>query len=273
MKARAWTSVAVAVAALLPAHAQAQPEQPGAPAAAVAPRTRPLSAAAALDQTAAAYEYGDLAVMVDSARLVTEGALPGTVAERADALRFLGIGLYLTGRLDGAEVAFTQLLALRPDARLDPTTTRPEVVAFFGDLRRRQDQRRRSELAARKRYFWNFLPPAGQFQNGDNVKGAIVLGLEALALGSAVTSYALLRTWCESGTSVCHGHAEAQDVKTFNHVAVGVFAATYVLAVADAVMSYGRQDEPEPEHAKGRRWTQTARLHLLPTGAALSLRF
>lgn len=239
------------------------PVETGAPA-----RTVPATAAAALDQAAAAYEYGDLRVMIDSARWVAEGAVPTTIEERADGLRFLGIGLHLSGRLDGAEAVFTQLLQLRPEARLDPTTTRPEVVAFFGELRRREDRRRQQREAASKHYAWNFFPPVGQFQNGDRLKGGLLLAVEAAAAGGAIASYLVLRSWCRESDKTCPGHPDADELKTFNYAAIGVLAGAYALGVLDAVLSYGRAAR-EPE-SRGRVST---RVHILPNGLALSLKF
>src|SRR5437667_10524052 len=74
----------------------------------------PTDAATALERARAAYEYGEMEMVVDSARLVAEGRLRPTDAQRAQALRYLGIGLFLTGRQEGAEPAFFELLRLRP---------------------------------------------------------------------------------------------------------------------------------------------------------------
>ena len=52
----------------------------------------PESAAAALFRASAAYEYGDMNQVVESARPVTEGLLPASSYEQGQALRLLGIG-------------------------------------------------------------------------------------------------------------------------------------------------------------------------------------
>src|SRR3954454_17350888 len=82
----------------------------------------PATAIAALDRAAAAYDYGDMKQVVESTRPIVEGALPATPEQRTQALRLLGIGLYLTGRTAGAETQFLELLRLQPRTRLDPTT-------------------------------------------------------------------------------------------------------------------------------------------------------
>ena len=90
--------------------------------------TQPATADAALKQAESAYEYGDMPLLVESARFVTDGTLRATPEQVAAALRFLGIGLYVTGRVEGAKSAFEKLLQLRPNTSLDPATTRPEIV-------------------------------------------------------------------------------------------------------------------------------------------------
>src|SRR5688572_24557912 len=106
---------AVAITVLLAARAvAAQPAAVGAaePAPAPAPdRARaplPTTAVAALDRANAAYEYGEMAEVVEAARPVVEGAVPADEPQRVQALRLLGIGLHLTGRESGAETAFVQ---------------------------------------------------------------------------------------------------------------------------------------------------------------------
>src|SRR6185369_15413414 len=66
----------------------------------------PGDAGMALERARAAYEYGDMEMLVESARMVAEGKLRPTTAQRAQALRYLGIGLFVTNRPEGAETAF-----------------------------------------------------------------------------------------------------------------------------------------------------------------------
>src|SRR5205085_11094903 len=112
---------------------------------------------------------------------------PPTPAQRALALRYLGIGLYLTGRIEGAETAFFDLLRQKPHVRLDPTTTRPDVVAFFEDVRRRHaaEIKEASRDRPGKSLALAFLPPLGQFQSGHKARGITIAALEVLSLGGA----------------------------------------------------------------------------------------
>jgi hypothetical protein len=218
----------------------AEPEKPPAAEGEPPPRgTPPANATQALDRAAAAYEFGDIQQMVDLSRLVAEGLLRGDDDQRADALRLLGIGLYLSGRHDGAQGAFVDLLKLRPRARLDPAITRPEVVAFFEDVKRQNRPKKYLALA--------LLPPFGQFQNGHNVKGWVFLGLEAVTLAAAAsTRFWLYRNVSE--TNECKGHptSTCESVRTWNHISTAALVGTWVVGISDALYNFHRgSDEPD----------------------------
>jgi hypothetical protein len=199
-------------------------------------KSLPQDAGAALIRATAAYDYGDMNQMVEAARPVAEGLLPATPEQQAQAFRLLGIGLYLTNRPLGAETAFTELLRKDPKARLDPTTTRPELVAFFESLRHQHLARQRST----RKVFWNFIPPVGQFQNEDNVKGWIVLSVGVVSLGTATTSAILLNKWERPG-HIFPGHENtAGPLRAANWVACGVLAAVYIYGVFDGLIGYSK---------------------------------
>jgi hypothetical protein len=238
-----------------PPKAEAPPPAPTAGA--------PATAVAAIDRANAAYEYGDMKEVVDATRPVVDGAIEAAPAERLQALRLLGIGLYLTGRPTGAEAAFFDLLRARPKARLDPTTTRPEVVAFFEDVRRRHhnDIQDAARARSRKSMVWAFLPPVGQFKNGDPGRGAVFLTLEVASAATAITTLALLEKWRLPHNESTHPET-ARTLRTVNFVSVGVLAATYATGVIDALVRSDR--EPDDEHLS---------LFIVPGGLGLSGRF
>jgi len=209
------------------------------------------TAAAALERTRAAYEYGDIDEVVEWSRRVTEGGLKPTPQERVRALRYLGIGLFLTGRAEGAETAFFELLRLRSETRLDPTTTRPDVVAFFEQVRARHaDEIRVAARANRTKLFlWNFLPPMGQLQNGDRARGITVGALELVSLGTAVTTYAWLRHGEHAGYTY-DDPSQARALKIVNYAAVAILAATYTFGVIDSLAHYG--DTPDEDNPSNR---------------------
>lgn len=228
----------------------------------------PRTATAALVRAAAAYEYGDLNQVVDASRLITEGSLAATDEQRVEGLRWLGIGLYLTNRPLGAEAAFTELLHKDPRARLDPTTTRPELVAFFENIRHQQLARQRS---ARK-LSWNFLPPAGQFQNGDTIKGGLVLGAEIATGALAATSYILYKSWQRNpgGTST---HPDAAKVMyVTNPVADAALVAVYIYGVIDGLVGYRRPIEDGQRSGREDDHLPIS-LQVFPGGGGLGFRF
>lgn len=219
-----------------PAEVPAKPgPQPTAKSEASIPHRPPQDASAALVRAAAAYEYGDLNQVVEAARLITEGSLPATQEQQVQALRWQGISLYLTNRPLGAETAFTELLRKDPRVRLDPTTTRPEVVTFFESLRHQQLARQRST----RRIIWNFIPPIGQFQNEDNGKGWIILGVGFLGAASCITTYALYKSWELSNNRSEHQDA-AEAMKTVNIVSGVVLGVVYIYGVVDGLVGYGK---------------------------------
>jgi hypothetical protein len=203
---------------------------------------RPTTAAAALVQATAAYEYGDMLQVVEATRPVAEGNLTSRPEQLAQALRLLGIGLYLTDRPLGAETAFSQLLRLDPEAHLDPTVTRPEVVVFFENIRQQHRARERSSHW----FGWSFLPPVGQFQNGDHAKAWILLSLEVASLTTFVTTGILLRDRCNSDQTCGPGGSWGDTAKTtraLNWISAGTLAASYIYGVIDGVRNFDREDE------------------------------
>jgi hypothetical protein len=231
-----------------------------------APAVVPATAAAALERANAAYEYGDMNQVVEFARAVVDGAVPAAPADRLQALRLLGIGLYLTGRPAGAETYFLEVLRIAPRARLDPSSTRPDVVVFFDDVRRRHASELQDVVRSRSRrsVAWNFIPPAGQFKNGDRARGFLFLGLETASLATAITTRLLLGNWRAPGDTFPGHQGVAPTVRTLNIISVGVLAASWAAGVADAFLRSDREPD-EPEAALS--------FFLLPTGAGLAARF
>ena len=224
----------------------------------------PTNAFAALVRAEAAYAYGDMVQVVDAARPVAEGTLVSTVEQRARALRFLGIGLFLTNRTLGAENVFAELLRVDPTARLDPTTARPEVVAFFETIRHQRVAREQ----ASHHFIWNLLPPVGQFQNGHTVKGAIIGGVEFVSLAALVTSRVVSYSWHNSDNT--YGQPEGsrnsneRTLRIVEWASASVLAATYLYGVIDGIVHYYRPLE-EP--------SSSLTLLVFPGGGGLRLTF
>jgi len=218
----------------------------------------PMDAAASLERVRAAYEYGDIDSVVEWSRPVAEGRIPATVVERGHALRYLGIGLYLTGRAPGAEAAFLELLRLRADSTLDPRTTRPDVVTFFERIRSRHSLEIRASARENnhKTFLLNFLPPLGQIQNGNRGRALLFGSLELVSAATVATTYGLLKKWEMDGHTFSDWN-QATLVRTINWAACGILAASYVLGVVDGISGYNDLPDEVPSRA--------------PTGVALGL--
>jgi hypothetical protein len=245
----------------IPPAAAAPPSEPAAPPdpAAGDPAAPPASATEALTRARDAYEFGDLQQMVELSRQVAEGAVPGSEDQRAEALRLFGIGLYLDGRRDGAERAFIDLLKLRPNATLDPRITRPEVVAFFREVRRRNRPKKHKALV--------FLPPLGQFQNDTPGRGWLIAGLQVATAGTALASFFMYRDRVNN-QGLCTGTPDfeakpCERLKAINLISGVAFLAVYAAGVVDGLMGFEEGDPEEPRLS----------LAVFPTGAALRLRF
>jgi len=252
-RAQAWPARSVALAEPpQPAHQPApQPKADAVPS--PLPSTSPASpappdAATALERARAAYEYGDIDEMVESARQVAEGRLRPSPAQRASALRYLGIGLFLTGRAEGAETAFFELLRLRPESRLDPQTTRPDAVAFFEQVRLRYAEPLRAAARAsnRKSFAWNLLPPAGQLQNGYTARAITIGGIELAALGTAITSFVLLKQWEGPNHTFPGREDQASAARIVNWTSVGVLCAAFIVGVIDGIAHYSEPQDDTP---------------------------
>ena len=241
-------------------------------------KVQPRSAEAALTQAGSAYEYGDMPLLVESARLVTDGTVQCDQNQLAQALRYLGIGLYVTGRIEGARTAFEKLLQLRPNTELDPATTRPEIVGFFFDLRRARIRELRAvHEASLPNIMWSFLPPMGQFRNGSPVKGWVLLAGEAVALAVAAPSYVVFKKWqrsdgtfCPVGEPNCDRKDTANTLRNVNIAAGAAFLVFYAYGVLDSLLE---RNQPRTEEQLLRAAPPAVSVSLLPNGAALNVLF
>lgn len=218
----------------------AEPNEPAEPAEAAheeapptPPQTPPSTAFAALVRATAAYEYGDMVQVVEAVRPVAEGTLPANTSQRARALRYLGVGLFLTNRALGAENAFSEWLRIDPSARLDPTSTRPEVVAFFENIRHQHVKR---EMSSRT-FAWNLIPPAGQFQNGQKTKGWILAGVELTSALSSATTSLLLYSWKHKDSTYDHDNL-VHGMRMVQYASLGLFGAAFIYGVIDGLVNY-----------------------------------
>ena len=116
----------------------------------------------------------------------------------------------------------------------------PEAVAFFEDVRLRHDAMLRALRPRPRRWLaLDFLPPWGQFQNGQRTKGWVIAGIGLGLLAADVGTYALLRSWCSSGDHTCDdggAHTSAaRTLRTVNLLAGSALIGLYLYGVVDGI--------------------------------------
>ncbi|MBT8496558.1 MAG: hypothetical protein KJO07_26155, partial [Deltaproteobacteria bacterium] len=110
---------------------------------------------------------------------------------------------------------------------------------------------RAAELAAarpknKRRTALNLVPPFGQFQNGQRTKGWIIAGLGIGFLAANITSFAILRSWCNDEDGTCPGRRDAAEKLRVVNLASGAgFVATYIYGVVDGFVVMRRLDQAE----------------------------
>lgn len=170
-------------------------------------------------------EYGEAVARFD--QLLASGlSNPALVIE---CHKLIGISYLFVKNREKAEYHFAELLTLSPNQVLDPMIFPIEVVDFFLEIKEKNKERltalqqarieegkreKAAEEARRKAEFEKLrrnvylektrrenslfvaLMPlgAGQFQNGDTIKGVIFLGGELLLSAAATTTYILHET-------------------------------------------------------------------------------
>jgi len=132
-------------------------------------------------------------------------------------------------------------------------------VAFFESLRHQQMAKQRST----RKMYWNFVPPVGQFQNDDNVKGWVLLGVGVLAAATTATTFVLDAKW-RRGNGTSDRPDTATNFRTVNAISGGILIATYLYGVFDGLIGYGKPlDESKPPVS----------LFLMPGGGGLGFTF
>lgn len=221
----ATRALLVLVASVAVAHAQPGSEQ--------------RSAADRTAAAAAAAEAGDWDTVTALATPVVDDPRAAK-GDRAEAHRLLGLAALARRDPTVADAQFLAYLKLDLDGRLDPALYPPEVVAFLEDVRGRHAAELRA-LRPRPKRSWvlNLLPPAGQFQNGHRGKAWTLAIVGGAALAANVTSYALLRSWCDDDGTCAHT-SSARTLREVNLGAAVVFAGVYLFGVWDGFRHFQR---------------------------------
>ncbi len=171
-------------------------------------------------------------------------------AELAEAHRLAGLAAFFQDRKPDAERHFLAYLQLDLDGQLDAALYPPDVIVFFADVKAKNNAELRARRPKQKRYWiMSILPPAAQFQNGDNTKGAILTGALVLLVGTNLVTYGLLSSWCSTDRT-CDGSSidtadrdrtSAAGKARIINLASGIGAIlTFAYGVYDGVSGYRR---------------------------------
>ena len=243
------------------------PTAPGAPQAIpTAPGALPPEAGGEqiLEKAQQFYEYGDYPAMVGIlAPALAESKF--SPSELPVVHRLLGIGYFILQRRAEAQEQFLRLLLLDPTTELDPLYVPPIILDFFAKVRK--DNHELLETIARERrgegeaakppdltprtknpYAVIFIPfGAGQFQNGEPVKGGLFLASELLTLAGNISGY-----FVSKGLKGDDGFYSPSDAKAARalritqYVSLGAFAALWIGGIIDAALNYREYAEPAP---------------------------
>jgi hypothetical protein len=213
--------------------------------------TAPTDPSVALREANAAATAGDWTKVSAYVEPLLARTLDRT--DLAEAHRLAGIAALFQQppQREVAEAHFLEYMKLDPEGQLDPALYPPEVIQFFSDVRARHATELRAARPKPKRYaVLNFLPPFGQFQNGDRTKGIVVGSLLGVFLATNLTTYFVLRSWCTEQSGMGGSSVSCDDTTDRNssaatlrklNITAGVGAiVTYLYGVYDGVRGYRR---------------------------------
>jgi len=172
-----------------------------------------------------------------------------------EAHRLAGLAAFFQQRGDAAERHFLAYLQIDPDGRLDPALYPPDVVAAFNDVASRHAPALRALRTMRtppnRSWILTLLPPIGQYQNGDHIKAYAIGGALVASLAVNLTTYSLLRRWCNhtdgtsGGTLTCDEDGDhtraAMRVRPYNIASGIAVLAIYAYGVVDGIVGYRRR--------------------------------
>ncbi len=197
-----------------------------------------------------------------------------TEEEEIKALRLLGLSYWFLNNPAEATSAFTILLNRRPDFKLDPVVVPAGAIVFFNELKTRlreklqeierlkkeeeERQKREKEEAERKLQeelrrnapvlrettvinqnymLFNFFPLGiGQFQNGQDGKGWMFVGLQALTAAVSVSSYTYLKYKYPRGLVPRDELVSARQIQYLQVGTGAAFFALWMTSVVDALV-------------------------------------
>ncbi len=199
-----------------------------------------------LAQAHAALDAGDYPRAEETVRAIINLAVMQR-AERAEAYRILGILKFYEDAPDEARAAFLSYLKLDPDGHLDPALVPPEAITLMEDVRANHQaeiESMRFVLPPERYFMLNFLPMAGQLQNGETTKGVLVATSFTLLLATNLGSYALLKRYCHHKELTCESSGgtdktqTSRTLKTVNLLSGIGLVTVYLYSVVDGIRGY-----------------------------------
>lgn len=229
-----------------------------------------------------AFEAGDYAEAASRFEALLEGGLrnPALVLE---CHKLAAVSYLFVDDKEWAEHHFVELLTISPDYALDPMMFPIDVLDFFTEVKQKNDdriealararaaeearkrkaeeERRRQQAEKLKRNVYvertrrqNLLLVAvlpygiGQFQNGDNVKGGLLLGSQLLLSATALTTYILHESLRPQAAEPFSSTREREDYEQLervyritNRAALVGLGAVAAVGIIDALHNF----EPE----------------------------
>jgi len=197
-----------------------------------------------------------------------------TEDEEIKALRLLGLSYWFLNNPGEATLAFTMLLNRRPDFKLDPVVVPAGAIVFFNEVRNKlreklqeierlkkeEEERKKREKEEAERKFqeelrrnapvlrettvihqnymlFNFFPLGlGQFQNGQDGKGWMFVGLQALTGAVSVSAYTYLKYKYPRGTVPQEEKVSARQIQYLQVGTGAAFFALWMASVVDALV-------------------------------------
>jgi tetratricopeptide (TPR) repeat protein len=233
-----------------------------------------------------AYDTGEYGVAAKRLRALLDRDPPlGNKALVFEVHKYLGAALMFLGRQDEAQEQFEALLREDPEYELDPVLFPTEILDAFYEVKLRlageleaiqkakmeaelkakaEQEARKKELkqklldAAKPVYLAStkrhrnlvvaFVPfGVGQFQNGQNLKGALFMAGEGGLLAANVTFWALTEYYAaRSGRGTAYENT-ATNYKLATNVLGGVLIGAMVAGIIDAIVYFARIGKEKAE--------------------------
>lgn len=153
------------------------------------------------------------------------------------ARAYLGASQFILGNKSIAAGWFLSILKGNPEYELNPVYFPPEIISFFNEVKdtitpivfKREE----------KHFYLNFFPfGAGQFQNHEFIKGAIIAGVEVIALSVSLDTYFRRKSMDVAGKYPEDRLSEAKKLQNVQIISGGIFIAGYIYGVIDGSLNY-----------------------------------